>query len=297
MTSTDLIGIRRPPATVAARAAALAALLAVAAVPAATAQESEEVPEERKVRVLVLNDGAVEVQRDPDDDEAFLLAIEEAANATEDARGLKDRLRSLPLLPPSFRMHFGGAYLGVEAVDLTEPLRAHFGVPEGSGVLISRVAEESPAQRAGVQVGDILTRVDGEDVTSHRRLTSIVRRAEDGDPANLEVWRDGKVETLGATLGARPRPRLEASTFILRGREDLDGDGEIDAFTSPADLHEKIQEYFHGDEWRERHETLQQLLQERRPDLEAVEERLAAVKRRLEELEARLDARGLAEEN
>ena len=67
---------------------------------------------------------------------------------------------------------FGGAYLGVELVNLNEPLRAHFGVPEGSGVLVSNVVENSPAARAGLQVGDILTRFDGEDVASSRRLTS-----------------------------------------------------------------------------------------------------------------------------
>ena len=194
---------------------------------------------------------------------------------------------------------FGGAYLGVELVNLNEPLRAHFGVPEDSGVLVSNVVENSPAARAGIQVGDILTRFEGEDVPSSRRLTSMVRRAEAGDPADLEIWRDGKVETLSTTLDERPRLDLKPGSFsfFLRGREDLDGDGELDVFVGRENMHEKIQEYFNGDEWKERHEHVQRFLHERRPDMTALEERLETLKKRLAELESRLVERNLAEEN
>ena len=192
---------------------------------------------------------------------------------------------------------FGGAYLGVELVNLNEPLRAHFGVPEGNGVLVSNVVEDSPAARAGLQVGDILTRYDGQDVASSRRLTSMVRRSEAGDPADLEIWRNGKVETLSTTLDERPRLDLKPGSFsfFLRGREDLDGDGEVDVFVGPEDMHTKIQEYFNGDEWKERHEHVQRFLHERRPDMKALEERLEALKERLAELEGRLGEK--AEEN
>lgn len=221
---------------------------------AALAQEPEE--QERSVRVMVLGDGQADGVR------------------------------------PTLALHWGGAYLGVELVNLNEPLRAHFGVPEGSGVMVSNVMEDSPASRAGVQVGDILTRFDGEDVTSSRKLTSMVRKAEAGDPANMEIWRDGKVETVSTTLDERPRPDLQANSFyFFRGREDLDGDGEVDVFVSPENVHEKIQEYFDGDEWKERHEHLQRFLHERRPDMKALEDRLESLKERLAELEQRLEQR------
>ncbi len=294
MTTTRFFVPRLPSGT--ARRPTLATLLAAALAlgfgPAAFAQEPEE--EERSVRVMVLGDGQVEVLEDAEN--ARVLAVKLAASAQEaqeTAREMAHRVR------PTVALHWGGAYLGVELVNLNEPLRAHFGVPEGSGVLVSNVVEESPAARAGVLVGDIVTRFNGEDVTSSRRLTSVVRRAEAGDPADLEVWRDGEVQTLSTTLDERPRPDLSAGSFsfAFRGREDLDGDGEVDVFVAPEDMHEKIQEYFNGDEWKERHEHVQRFLHERRPDMKAIEERLVALKERLAELEERLEERVLSEEN
>ncbi len=262
----------------------LAAILAAGSGVAAFAQEPEE--KERSVRVMVLGDGQVEVLEDAE--EARVLAVKLAASAQEKAvaREFADRVR------PTLALHWGGAYLGVELVNLNEPLRAHFGVPEGSGVLVSNVMDGSPAARAGIQVGDILTRFDGEDVASSRKLTTMVRKAEAGDPADIEIWRDGKVETVSTTLDERPRPDLRANYFsFLRGSEDLDGDGEIEVFVSPENVHEKIQEYFDGDEWRERHEHMQRFLHERRPDMKALEDRLESLKERLAELEGRLEER------
>ncbi len=283
-TNRSFVPRRRPSTTPAGTlATALAAALALSFGPAAFAQESED--EERTVRVMVLGDGQVEVLEDAED--ARLLE-ELAASPGRWA----DQVRAATLALP-----WGGAYLGVELVNLNEPLRAHFGVPEGTGVLVSNVVEDSPAARAGVLVGDIVTRFNSEDAKSSRRLTSLVRRAEAGDPADLEIWRGGKVMTLSTTLDERPRPdfRGDSFSFSFRGREDLDGDGEIDVFVAPEDVHTKIQEYFNGDEWKERHEHVQRFLHERRPDMKALEERLEALKKRLAELEGRLEER--ADEN
>ena len=256
----------------------LAAVVATGSSVAAFAQAPEE--QKRVVRVMVLGDGQVEVVKD---DQKLRAPVVEF-------RELVDRGR------PTLALHWGGAYLGVELVNLNEPLRAHFGVPEGSGVLVSNVVDDSPAARAGVQVGDIITRFDGDDVTSSRKLTTMVRKAEAGHPADLEIWRDGKVETVSTILDERPRPDLRANYFsFLRGSEDLDGDGEIDVFVSPENMHEKIQEYFNGDEWKERHEHVQRFLHERRPDMKALEDRLESLKGRIAELESRLEER--AEEN
>lgn len=102
----------------------------------------------------------------------------------------------------AFRTGLGGesGFLGVQLTDLTSELRTHFGVNEDHGVMVSKVVDDSAAFRAGLQVGDVITRLDGEAVASTRDLTHAVRSREEGDTVNLEVWREDRYETLSATL-------------------------------------------------------------------------------------------------
>jgi membrane-associated protease RseP (regulator of RpoE activity) len=96
-----------------------------------------------------------------------------------------------------------GGFLGVHLTELTSELRGHFGVPEDAGVLVSKVVDDSPAHRGGVQVGDIITAVDGEAVSSARGLAKVVRSREDGETASLEIWRDGQRESLSVGIVER----------------------------------------------------------------------------------------------
>lgn len=98
---------------------------------------------------------------------------------------------------------FDGAFLGVQLTDLTPELRQHFGVPEDVGVMVSRVVGDSPAFRAGVQVGDVITGVSSAEITSSRSLSAEISRREGGDTVNLEIWRKGGVEQISATLEER----------------------------------------------------------------------------------------------
>ncbi len=100
----------------------------------------------------------------------------------------------------------GGSYLGVAMVELTPELRRHFGVPEDVGVMVSQVMEDSPAQRAGVRVGDVVSAVAGDSVGSARQLAQAIAQRPEGEAVVLEIWRDGKLETLTATLETRPYP-------------------------------------------------------------------------------------------
>lgn len=100
-------------------------------------------------------------------------------------------------------MHLSGTFLGVQLTELTDELRTHFGAPEGQGVMVSKVVEGSPAALAGVQVGDIVTAVDGEAVRGAGSLASLIRARDEGVMVALEVFRDGRVETLSPTLAKR----------------------------------------------------------------------------------------------
>jgi predicted metalloprotease with PDZ domain len=107
-------------------------------------------------------------------------------------------------------------YLGVGLLDLTPELRAHFGVPEDAGVLISKVAPGSPAEKAGIKVGDILTGLDGKPAASSFDVRHRVRAAEEGAQSTVEIWRSGKVQTVTATLEKRNRPELDLTPLIFK---------------------------------------------------------------------------------
>ncbi len=127
--------------------------------------------------------------------------------------------------PHNFRLraHLGGGFLGVLLAELTPELRAHFGVDEDAGVMISRVVDDSPAARAGLKVGDIITAVDGETVASGGRLARSIRSAEDGEAVLLEVWRDGAVQNISATIEERERQPLGLEhAFVLKCDDDAE---------------------------------------------------------------------------
>ncbi len=100
-------------------------------------------------------------------------------------------------------MAHSGTFLGVGLSPLTPELRTHFGVPEDLGVMVSKVEDDSPAAGAGIKVGDIIARVGGDDVGSAASLARNIRHREEGETVDLEIWRDGQVETVQATLAAR----------------------------------------------------------------------------------------------
>ena len=133
-----------------------------------------------------------------------------------------------------------GGFLGVATTELTAELRRHFGVPEEAGVLVAKVVDESAAANAGLQVGDILTAVDGAAIDSGGDLIRAIGKLEPGSAVNLELWRDGSLQTLGATLGERAKLRRQAMLLHcdddgedcprIAHIEDLDcaGDGECE---------------------------------------------------------------------
>lgn len=107
-------------------------------------------------------------------------------------------------------------YLGIGLTDLTPELRSHFGVPEGAGVMVSHIEEGSPAGKAGIKVGDIITRLDGKDLESSWDVRSQVRGYKDGEQVPLEVWRGGKAQTLNVTIAERERPEIDMGPMLWK---------------------------------------------------------------------------------
>lgn len=114
--------------------------------------------------------------------------------------------------------HHGGGFLGVGLTELTSELREHFGVSADSGVMVSKVVDDSPAFKAGLAVGDIITGVDGESVSSGSALAGIIRGHEEGDEVVLNVWRDGASQSITAAVEEREQRVLMGDMGTLHER-------------------------------------------------------------------------------
>lgn len=100
------------------------------------------------------------------------------------------------------------AYLGVRMADLTPELRERWQsleterpFPEGKGVLIMQVVPDSPADRAGLRAGDLLTKVDDTPVQTSDQVQQVVAKTTPGDRLKVTVTRDTQPEILNVTVG------------------------------------------------------------------------------------------------
>jgi S1-C subfamily serine protease len=99
------------------------------------------------------------------------------------------------------------AFLGVSLIALSPELREHFGAPKDAGVLVESVQDDSPAEKAGLRVGDIVLSVDGKDVTSSMDLRQALRDKKEGDSVRLDILRGRARQTVVASVKVRDTPR------------------------------------------------------------------------------------------
>jgi serine protease Do len=101
-------------------------------------------------------------------------------------------------------------WLGVQIQDITPDVGDYYGLEDRQGVLVYQVLPEGPAQRAGLQDGDIIKAFAGEPVHNARELVAGVGRAKVGDKAPVEILREGKRMTVEVQVGERPGESDEA---------------------------------------------------------------------------------------
>jgi len=95
-------------------------------------------------------------------------------------------------------------FIGIVGVSLTPSIAATEKYTVSEGALVKEVAADSGAAKAGIKVGDIVTAVDGTDVSTMDDLILLVRRHKAGDVIKLKVVRSGKPMEFSVTVGNRP---------------------------------------------------------------------------------------------
>jgi serine protease Do len=102
-------------------------------------------------------------------------------------------------------------FLGVGLQPLTDDLVKAFKLKSDEGVLISEVQPKSPAEKAGIQTGDVVVAIDNKPVKSTRELQLTVGAMAPGAKVQLKVLRDGKEQNVTIDLGERPNKNIAAN--------------------------------------------------------------------------------------
>lgn len=100
-------------------------------------------------------------------------------------------------------------WIGVEPQNISKELAQSLNLPSNTtGVLITGVLEGGPADRAGIKPGDILMKVNDQEINDVRQLLNQISKQQPGAEIAIKVFRKGKTQALRAIVGKRPKPKL-----------------------------------------------------------------------------------------
>lgn len=150
----------------------------------------------------------------------------------------------------------GRGRLGVEIVGISDELRAYFGAPAGTGVLINRVQDGTPAKAAGLRPGDVIVEVAGAKVEHGGDVVGALADKKKGDAVAVTVVRDKKRVALKATMD-------DAPAAMAMGGFDLPGGMRWHGAPGPGGgkAFEHWQKAWGGAELEKRMETLEKRLE------------------------------------
>lgn len=95
----------------------------------------------------------------------------------------------------------GGSWLGVETQEVTSDKAKELKISADHGVFVGKVLSDSPASKAGLKDNDVVTEINGQRVEGTAQFRRMIREIPAGRTVQLSVWRDGKQQTVSATLG------------------------------------------------------------------------------------------------
>ncbi len=161
-----------------------------------------------------------------------------------------------------------GGFLGVHTTTLEDQLADYFEVE--SGALVEKVVSESPAEKAGLKAGDVITGVEDDEVVSTSDLIEAVRDRDPGSEVKLKVVRRGKDMAVKTTLGEVPAGKMGRG---IKKRVVVDWDEEdFDLDELMETIHEALEDIdiqmdSGGRELREEMDELRKELKELKKEL------------------------------
>jgi serine protease Do len=95
-------------------------------------------------------------------------------------------------------------WLGVEVTSVTSIIRHHYNLPVHEGVLITSVTSGSPADKAGLRAGDVITKIGGEGISTTEDLVSVIGSHRIGDQVEITYYRGNVQSVANAVLEESP---------------------------------------------------------------------------------------------
>jgi serine protease Do len=119
------------------------------------------------------------------------------------------------------------AYLGVSAGSMNATLAQQYRYSVSEGVFIYSVDADGAAAKAGLKMGDVITKIDDTTISSLEDLTAAKKTYSAGDTATFTIYRDGKTQTLKVTWGSQPA-QSKTSTDTTTGATQNGGQNNQD---------------------------------------------------------------------
>ena len=126
------------------------------------------------------------------------------------------------------------AKLGVAVQEVNQAFAESFNLDKPEGALVASVSKGSPAEKAGLQAGDVIRQVDGQPIVASGDLPAWVGQAQPGQQAKLSIWRQGKPLELTATLGDASDKAVKQAR-----NDDAVGKGQLGLSLRPLDPQER----------------------------------------------------------
>lgn len=120
-------------------------------------------------------------------------------------------------------------WLGVQIQRLDEDLAQSLGLETAEGALVADVTDDSPADKAGVTVGDVITRFGSRDIDSPKTLSLAVADQDPGSTARMHIWRNGRDKTLRVTVSEME----ETDNLLAANTPEADTAGKLGLRLAP----------------------------------------------------------------
>jgi serine protease Do len=101
-------------------------------------------------------------------------------------------------------------WFGITIQELTPELAKEFGLAEPKGVLVGDVLPKSPAERAGIKRGDVILKLNGEDIENTGKLRNLVAETQVGSKVKVDLFRDKQEKEIEVTIGEQPKEIVAA---------------------------------------------------------------------------------------